>query len=173
MRYLLLTFFLIASLQAKLLVTPFDALHAVYGDDVEITKKNVLLTVEKANAVYKQAQMKPGGKIFRTFTVTKAAKPVAYAVLVSRVVRTKDAAVLYMITPEGVIDAVEVIAFNEPPEYTPTKAYVEQFKGKSAQDTLRVGKDIPTVTGATMGARNVTDGARLALAVFDMLFREK
>ncbi len=172
MRYLLLTLFVITSLQAKLLVTPFDAIHAVYGEDAKIEKKNVLLTVDKADRVYRQAKMKKGGKIFRTFTVRKNGKVIAYAILISRIVRTKDAAVLYMISPEGVIDGVEVIAFNEPPEYTPTKTYVDQFKGKSAQDTLRVGKDIPTVTGATMGARNVTDGARLALAVFEMLFKE-
>lgn len=173
MRYILFPLLLIASLQAKLLVSPFDALHSVYGKEVKIEKKNVLLTVDKAERVYKQAQMKKGSKIFRTYTVTKEDKPLAYAILISRVVRTKDAAVLYMISPEGVIDAVEVIAFNEPPEYTPTKAYVDQFKGKSSKDTLRVGKDIPTVTGATMGARNVTDGARLALAVFELLFKEQ
>ena len=103
----------------------------------------------------------------------KEGKIIAYAILISRVVRTKDAAILYMISPDGVIENVEVIAFNEPPEFTPSKQYVSQFKGKTSQDTLRVGKDIPTVTGATMGARNVTDGARLALALFDMLFREK
>lgn len=173
MRFMILTVLFITSLQAKLLVTPFDALHAFYGKEVQIEKKNVLLTIDKAETVYKKAEMQTGSKIFRTFTVTKDEKPVAYAILVSRVVRTKDAAVLYMISPEGVIDAVEVIAFNEPPEYTPSKQYVDQFKGKSSKDTLRVGKDIPTVTGATMGARNVTDGARLALAVFDMLFKEK
>jgi len=173
MRHILFPLLLIVSLQAKLLVTPFDALHAVYGEEVQIEKKNVLLTIDKAEAVYKKAEMKTGSKIFRTFTVIKEGRPVAYAILVSRVVRTKDAAILYMISPEGVIDAVEVIAFNEPPEYTPSKQYIGQFKGKSSKDTLRVGKDIPTVTGATMGARNVTDGARLALAVFEMLFKEK
>ncbi len=173
MRYFLLSLFLLTSLQAKLLISPFDALHAVYGKEVKIEKKNVLLTIDKAEIVYKQAKMKKGSKIFRTYRITKDNKPVAYGVLISRVVRSKDAAILYMISPEGVIDAVEVIAFNEPPEFTPSKSYVDQFKGKSTKDTLRVGKDIPTVTGATMGARNVTDGARLALAVFDMLFKEK
>ena len=173
MRYFLLSLFLLTSLQAKLLISPFDALHAVYGKEVKIEKKNVLLTIDKAEIVYKQAKMKKGSKIFRTYRITKDNKPVAYGVLISRVVRSKDAAILYMISPEGVIDAVEVIAFNEPPEFTPSKSYVDQFKGKTANDTLRVGKDIPTVTGATMGARNVTDGARLALAVFDMLFKAK
>lgn len=173
MRYLFLSLLFLASLNAKLLMNPFDALHAVYGKEVKITKKNVLLTIAKADLVYQQAQMKKGGKIFRTFTVSKDGKNIAYAILISRRVRTKDAAILYMISPQGVIENVEVIAFNEPPEFTPSRQYIDQFKGKSAQDTLRVGKDIPTVTGATLGARNVTDGARLALAVFDMIFREK
>jgi len=173
MRYIILTFILLSSLQAKLLISPFDALHATYGNDAKIEKKNVLLTIAKAEKVYKQAQMKKGSKIFRTFKVKKDKKIIAYAILVSRVVRSKDAAILYMISPTGVIESVEVIAFNEPPEFTPSKQYVSQFKGKTSQDTLRVGKDIPTVTGATMGARNVTDGARLALAVYDLLFKAK
>ncbi len=173
MRYLLLSLLLLTTLNAKLLVSPFDALHAIYGKDVKIEKKNVLLTIKKAETVYQQAQMKKGKKIFRTFKVTKDGKVIAYAILISRVVRTKDAAVLYMISLEGVIENVEVIAFNEPPEFTPSKQYLSQFKGKTEKDTLHVGKDIPTVTGATMGARNVTDGARLALAVFDMLFKAK
>ena len=173
MRYILLTFLLLSSLNAKLLINPFDALHATYGSDVKIEKKNVLLTIAKAEVVYKQAKMKKGSKIFRTFKVIKEDKVIAYAVLISRPVRTKDAAILYMISPKGIIENVEVIAFNEPPEFTPSRQYIDQFKGKTNQDTLRVGKDIPTVTGATMGARNVTDGARLALAVFDMLFKEQ
>ena len=173
MRYFLLSLILLTSLQAKLLISPFEALHAVYGDDVKIEKKNVLLTMDKAEVVYKQAQIKKGKKIFRTFKVKQGDKTIAYAILIARVVRSKDAAILYMISPEGIIENVEVIAFNEPPEFTPSKQYISQFKGKSTQDTLRVGKDIPTVTGATMGARNVTDGARLALAVFDMIFKEK
>jgi len=173
MRYLFLTLFLISALQAKLLISPFDALHAVYGDDVKIEKKNVLLTLDKAEKVYKEAKMKKGGKVFRTFSVKRGDKVIAYGILISRVVRTKDAAILYMISPKGVIEYVEVVAFNEPPEFTPSKQYLEQFQGKSSKDTLRVGKDIPTVTGATMGARNVTDGARLALALFEMLFKGK
>ena len=173
MRYIFLTIILLSSLHAKLLISPFDALHATYGKDVKVEKKNVLLTIAKAEKVYKQAQMKKGSKIFRTFKVKKDDKIIAYAILISRVVRSKDAAILYMISPEGVIESVEVIAFNEPPEFTPSQQYVSQFKGKTSQDTLRVGKDIPTVTGATMGARNVTDGARLALAVFDILFKVK
>ena len=173
MRYIFFTLILLSSLHAKLLISPFDALHAVYGDNVEIVKKNVLLGMDKAKVVYQQAQMKKGGKIFRTFRVTKDGKPLAYAILISRVVRTKDAAVLYMINPNGQIEYVEIVAFNEPPEFIPSKQYLKQFQGKSKQDTLRVGKDIPTVTGATMGARNVTDGARLALAVFDMIFKAK
>ena len=71
-----------------------------------------------------------------------------------------------MITPKGEISAIEIVAFNEPPEYMPQHSYLDQFQGKNADDTLRVGKDIPTISGATLSARNVTDGARLALAVF-------
>lgn len=160
----------VATVQAELLITPSDALKQTFGKATTVSKKNTLLRSAQAAAVSKQAQLKLETKIYRIYTAKNAGKAVGYGMLITRQVRQKDASVLYIITPEGVIRAVEIIAFGEPPEYIPSEAYLLHFNDKNSADTLRVGKDIPTVSGATLSARNVTDGSRLALALFDVLF---
>ncbi|WP_345969043.1 FMN-binding protein [Sulfurimonas sp. HSL1-6] len=154
------------------LISPIDAMQHAFGAQSEVTKKNTLLSSKQAAAVTKRAKLKLETKIYRFYTAVLDGKTVGYGVLVTRQVRQKDATVLYMITPEGTIRAIEIIAFNEPPEYMPQHPYLEQFRGKDANATLRVGKDIPTVSGATLSARNVTDGARLALALFETAIRK-
>jgi electron transport complex protein RnfG len=158
--------FFAVSAHAAVLISPIDAMRHTFGEQSAVTKKNTLLNKKQAAAVSKRAKLKLETKIYRIYTASVGDKAVGYGVLITRKVRQKDAAVLYMITPAGKISAIEIIAFNEPPEYMPQSAYLEQFKGKDGGDVLRVGKDIPTISGATLSARNVTDGSRLALAVF-------
>lgn len=153
------------------LISPFDAMQSAFGETSVVTKKNYLLTKAQATQVTKTAKLKLTTKIYRVYTAAVNDEPVGYGVLITRKVRQKDASVLYMMTPGGSITAVEIIAFNEPPEYMPQNTYLEQFKGKDVNDTLHVGKDVPAVSGATLSARNVTDGARLALAIFDTVVK--
>lgn len=162
-----------ASAEAALLITPSDALKHTFGKATTVSKKNTLLRNAQAAAVSKQAQLKLETKIYRIYTAKKSDKTVGYGMLITRQVRQKDASVLYIITPDGTLRAVEVIAFGEPPEYIPSETYLQQFNAKSSADTLRVGKDIPTISGATLSARNITDGSRLALALFDVLLGSK
>jgi electron transport complex protein RnfG len=158
---------LCAGASATLLISPVEAMQRTFGMQSTVTKKNTLLTSEQADAVTRRAALKLETKIYRIYTATLDGKSVGYGVLITRKVRQKDAAVLYMITPDGAIKSIEIIAFNEPPEYMPQGSYLKQFEGKKESGGLRVGKDIPTISGATLSARNITDGARLALAVFE------
>ena len=154
-------------------MTPFDAIYAAYSEEVSISKKNILLNASQAQAVTKQAKQKLATKIYRTFKIEKAHKIIAYGVLTVNKMRTKDAVVLFMINTKGVIESVETVAFNEPPEFAPSKTWESQFINKDNSHTLRVGKDIPTISGATLSARGYADGARLALAVYNVVLKEQ
>lgn len=173
MRRLLLSLlaFLTLSLHAGVLISPQDAILQSYGLDVKIKKKSLLLNKAQAQQVSTLAKSKLSTRLFRTFSIEKRGKKIGHAVLLNRKVRTKNAAVLYLIDMTGSIRAIEIVAFNEPPEYTPSSGWIEQFKDKSLKEGLRVDKDIPTITGATMSARNIADGARIALALYETVLR--
>ena len=160
-------------LQAGVLIQPKEAIVQNYGSDITVTKKSVLLNKAQSMQLSELAKAKQESRIFRTFLIDKAGKRAGYAVLLNNRVRTKNAAVLYLIDTDGMIRAVEIVAFNEPPEYIPARGWTEQFRQKSIHDTLRVDRDIPTITGATMSARNIADGARVALSLYEVVLKEQ
>jgi electron transport complex protein RnfG len=167
-----LLFFFAISLQAKLLLSPFDAMKANYGDNVEIVKKNILLSNEEAKAIQTQAQTKLDTKIYRIFTASNGDTLLGYGVLVMHKVRSKNMAVLSIITPDGILQGIEIIAFNEPMEYIPTEAWMRVLEKKTLTPGLNLGKDIPTVTGSTLSARAATKAARIALALFNVKYKQ-
>lgn len=46
----------------------------------------------------------------------------------------------------------------------------KQFRGKSADDSVRVGKDIDTISGATISSKAITLGVKRTLVLFDEAF---
>ena len=176
MKYIVtvLLLFFITSLNAKLIISPFDAMKIAYGDDVEISKKNILLKKQQVKKILKDAKVrKLHSKIIRVFKAEKNHALLGYGVLITRVMRTKTVTVLYIITKDGVLQSSEIIAFNEPAEYMPSKTWLKQFKNISTNKRLVVSKDIPTITGATLTARGLVDGSRVAFAFYKEILEDE
>ncbi len=165
MRLIFLTLLFTLLLQAKVIISPFDVMEATFTDKSTVVKKNVLLNKAKASAIENEAKSKLKTKIYRLYSASINDKVVGYGLLLTRKVRTKDVAVLYLFTPEKKIKSAEIIAFHEPIEYLPSQTWLSQFDDVSETKVLRVGKDITTITGATLSARAISDGSRLALAI--------
>ena len=112
---------------------------------------------------------KMDSKLYRVYLAKKSDKTVGYGVLINKKVRTKTAIALYLISTEGKIKSIEIVAFNEAIEYLPTATWLNVFDQKSSANTLKLNQDIPTTTGATLSARAITDGARAALALLEVV----
>jgi len=168
-RFTLLTALMHAFVHAAVLMTPQEAMQANFGESVAVEKQNLLLSRQEAEAVSKAAQAPLSTKIYRLFRAQDGGRAVGYGILVSEKVRTKNVAALYLINPDGSLRAVEIVAFNEPPEFLPSAQWLRQFGGKRPGEPLRGGREVATITGATMSAQSVTRGARIALALFDTL----
>ena len=169
--YLLLI--LVLPLSAKILISPVDAMKNSYGSSAKIIKKNITLNKKEIKAVQESAKVKLKSKTFKTFKASKSGKTVGYGVLINRKVRSKNAVVLYLISKDSILKSIEIIAFNEPHEYIPSKKWISQFENVTTDKKLRVGKEIQTITGATMSARSLTDGSRLAFSIYNELLKGK
>jgi len=159
-------------LQAQILISPIDAMKESFGAEATIAKKNILLSNAKAKEVQKSAKLKLDTKIYRVFSAKKEEILLGYGILVSQKVRSKNAVVLYIIENEK-LKNIEVIAFNEPLEYVPSKTWNEQFNNTPTSKYLELNRDIPTITGATLSARGITDGSRVAFALYNTLLKDK
>lgn len=161
------------TLNAEVLISPINAMKSVYGEKSEISKKNILLSSKQAAAITKEAKVALDTKIFRVFKAVEGSNILGYGVLVSKKVRSKNAVILYMISHNSTLKSIEIIAFNEPLEYLPSTTWNSQFENVETSKMLRLSKDIPTITGATLSARSVTDGSRVAFAFYNEVLKEK
>jgi Na+-translocating ferredoxin:NAD+ oxidoreductase RnfG subunit len=172
----ILSFFLLffaLELSAKILISPTDSMKMAFGEGVVVEKKNILLKSAQAQKIQKAAQTKLPSKIVRIYTAKKGSDIVGYGVLISKKIRSKNGVVLYHITKDNKLLSMEVISFNEPPEYIPTKNWTKQFENTGTDEMLHVSKNIPTISGATLSANAITDGSRIAFAFYNELLKRK
>lgn len=155
------------------------AFAQVLGDPVALTQRtfnaksvdthNIILSDAQVAELSKLSIQKIDSKLYRIYLAKNGEKNVGYGVLLNKKVRTKTAIALYLIGLDGKIKSIEIVAFNEPMEYLPTATWLNVFDQKSSANTLKLNQDIPTTTGATLSARAITDGARAALALLDIV----
>lgn len=156
----------------KLLVSPIEAMKENYSKEAVVSKKNILLSKIKFQNIQKNAALKLDTKIYRIYTATKDEKVLGYGILINRKVRSKNAVVLYFIS-ENILQGIEIIAFNEALEYLPTKNWNEQFVNIQTNKKLQINRDIPSISGATLSAKSVIDGSRLAFSLYNELLKGK
>ncbi|WP_295023020.1 FMN-binding protein [Sulfurimonas sp.] len=130
-----------------------------------IETKNINLNDAQIGQLSTASKQKIDTKLYRVFIAKNGSKVAGYGVLVNKKIRTKNAVTLYLITTDKKIKSIEIVAFNEPAEYLPSKTWLELFDNKSESNPLMLNQDIPAKTGATLSARTITDGARVALAL--------
>lgn len=172
---------------SKMLLFFVLSVHAMYAKGIDIAsilllscpdakkveKKTLLLDKQQFLAVQKLAKKRIKSKVVRYYQAMNGQKRLCTAIVLSQKVRTKKAAILYIIDEHGTLKQIEILAFAEPPEYKPKKSWIKLVEGKSLQEPLRVGRDVPKITGATMSARSVVDGARIALAIYEIAIKGK
>lgn len=164
---------------ALFIVLPLTISAQVLGDPVALTQRtfgsksvdqqNIILSEAQVQQLSKASQQTIETKLYRLYIAKNEAKTLGYGVLLNKKVRTKTAISLYLIGIDGKIKSIEIVAFNEPIEYLPAKTWLDGFDNKSGSNTLRLNQDIPTVSGATLSARAITDGSRIALSLIDIV----
>ncbi|MBM4387006.1 MAG: FMN-binding protein [Deltaproteobacteria bacterium] len=142
--------------------------------DAGIEIKNVLLDDGQIKKIEDLSKIKIEDKLVSFYIAKSGGSVEGDAYIDTHLVRTKSETAIYFISAVGEIDNIIILSFGEPPEYMPTEKWLALFAGKAlGKDALRLRQDIPNMTGATMTAKAIIDGARKALALWKVLFGEK
>ena len=144
-----------------------EILKTNFDTNITIEKKSLILTKEDVKSIQKKAKTKLSSRIVRYYNVKDDKEIIGHGLLLQQRIRTKKAAILYMVDSNKTMKAIEIVAFHEPSEYKPNDEWEKVFEGKTSQDVLKAGKDIATISGATLSARAISDAARLALAIVE------
>ena len=158
---------------AKVFASQNQALAEAFPEATRIERDTRLLLsreVERFQAI--TGEKKPA-KLVVLHTAWRDDEILGFAHIDVHNVRTKPEAFMVVLTPEGVVRSVRILAFHEPLDYLPTDRWYGQFQGKQNGDTLRIGSDLHGVVGATLSARAAADGVRRMLAYYEILLKDE
>ena len=159
--------------QAKVFIGQNQALEAAFPDATRIERRSELILSKDMKQLEALTGEDALPKIVVLHVAWKGDEILGYAHIDVHNVRTKPEAFMIVLTPEGVVRSVRILAFHEPLDYLPTDRWYAQFEGKGREDRLRVGGDLHGVVGATLSARAAADGVRRMLAYWEVLLRSK
>ena len=137
-----------------------------FDKNVIVQRDKLFLSNEEKQSVKEMAKLPVKSKIYRYYSIKKDENILGYGILISQKVRSKKATVLYIIDKNETMRSIEILAFLEPKEYIPKATWMGQFDDKNLTDAFTIGRDLPTISGATMSARTLSDGARLAISIY-------
>jgi hypothetical protein len=158
---------------AKVFFTQKEAIAQAFPDALRIDDETFVLSDEQARRVEELARAPMETRLVRIWRGLRDEQVQGYALIDVHTVRTHPEAFLVLLSPEGSVRSVRILAFHEPLDYLPSERWYRQFDGKAQGDALRVGGDLHGIVGATLSAQATAQGVRRALALYRVLIAKE
>jgi Na+-translocating ferredoxin:NAD+ oxidoreductase RnfG subunit len=162
---------------AVVLATVEEALKTLLPEAKEIKEEIKVLTEEQKKAIEKKAEIKLDPKLdkeFRFFIGSVNGQIVGYAV--KDTVKGKWGPIHYMLSLDlngKIIDAMVLEYKERRGRPIAKRRFLDQFKGKTINDGIRLKRDIRGISGATISSKGMTNGIRKIVYVFNELYGER
>jgi hypothetical protein len=150
-----------------------EALKLAFPDADRVEPKEFFLTPAQRTDIEAQAKSQLDSALLTVYIGYRGAHPSGYAIFDTHIVRTLPETFMVVLAPDGNVVGTYLLAFYEPPEYAPQERWLEQFRGATLSNELRVGRGIAGITGSTLTSEAVTGGLRRALAIYAVLLKGK
>ncbi len=157
--------------EAKVFFSRQEALELAFPEADRIETETYVLEDTEVEKIEELAKSPIDSKLVKIYTGVKNEQVIGYAVIDMHRVRTLPEAFLVVLSPEGSVRSLRVLAFHEPLEYLPADRWYRQFDDKTLSEPLRLGRDVHAVVGATLSARATTRGVRRILAFYEVLIQ--
>ncbi|MBW2242589.1 MAG: FMN-binding protein [Deltaproteobacteria bacterium] len=157
---------------AEVFASKQEALAAAFPTADRVEHRSEVLDDSQAEQIEQSAHSALESRLVTLYTAWKGERVEGYAFIDIHTVRTQPEAFLVVLSPEGQVRSVRMLAFYEPPEYRPPNRWLKQFRALSVewlQPDRTASAEIHGIAGSTLSARAVTSGVRRSLAFYELL----
>jgi hypothetical protein len=157
-----------ATARAAVFLTQSQALALAFPEGAKVERQAVFLTeaqLAKARELAGPEVHLESALVTRYVGTDASGKPIGTAYFDNHRVRTVDETLMVVVDPAGRASRIEVLDFDEPPDYLPKKGWLAQLLGRELDDELRVKRGIRPITGASLSSKAATDAVRRVLAL--------
>ncbi len=163
-----LSLFFSVNADSKVYLKKDEALELAFPDAQKIEEVQVFLDPSQVKEIESRAMAELDSKLYIFYRGAKDGQSTGYALIETHKLRTKTETVMYVISPKGKLKTTEILAFFEPPDYQPGSKWLNLYNDRKLDDSLKIGRDIPNITGATITSHAFAKSVRKILAIFEV-----
>ena len=182
--FLCISFALAGVCYAFVLLTKEAALKKIFGSGSEITVETKVLEGQKLEDIKRrlggrlveyqagsESRRVAGKKRIDFHFASREGKKIGVAIIDVEPGKWGPVEFIIALNLEGVVKVVKVMSYQEKRGRPIARAsYMRQYRGKTSKSTLKVGKDITGISGATISSRSATFAVRKAIVLYEELY---
>lgn len=154
--------------EARVFMTQQQALASVFPKGA--TRQVHYLTPEQLSAARRESGVEFSDRMIVRYSGVQAnGSPGGFAYFDTHRVRTLPETIMVVVTPDGRIDRIEILSFDEPPEYLPKERWMDQFDGRRLDEDLSLKRKVRPMSGASLSARAIMNASRKVLALHKVI----
>lgn len=149
-----------------------EAMELAFGKGTEIESLSLFPDEEQTAKIEQIAKIKLDSGLFTFYVGRSQSKILAYAAIETTNVRTKPETLMIVLTPDGALRDVHVLAFHEPAEYQPPDGWFKKLYNRPLAE-LEINKGIDGISGATLSTRSAINSIRKVMAIYQVMIKNK
>lgn len=146
-------------------MTQPQALASAFPPGARVIRQAHFLTPAQLAAARKESGLSFSDQMIIRYVGVEGQRVIGYAYFDTHRVRSLAETVMVVVKPDGNIDRVDILSFDEPPEYQPKPRWLEQFRGRKLDDDLSMKRSIRPISGASLSGRAIVNASRKILAL--------
>lgn len=135
----------------------------------KVTRQTVFLTKQQAEDARRESGIAFDDQLVIRYVATAGDKVTGYAYFDAHRVRTLPESVMIVVTPDGRVDRIEILSFDEPTDYLPKRRWIDQLNGRKLDKDLALNGAIRPLSGASLSGQAIVNASRKVLALHHVI----
>jgi hypothetical protein len=152
---------------ASVYKTQQQALQTAFASS-QVDRRTLFLSVAQIKQIEERARVKVTSSILSYYVSRNAEGNIRFAFFDQRIVRSMPVTYMTVLKPDGTVDYVDILSFDEPNDYLPPARWLKLYHDRALNNDLAIGQAIPHITGASLSSQAMNDGIRLILATYQV-----
>ncbi len=151
--------------------TEEEAAKVMFPESEKIRKETLPLTPKQKSDIEDKIGWKFPETSFEVYIGVSKGNIDGYALVQNTIGKHRPITYMVGVYSEGEVTNFEVLVYREARgNEIATKRFNFQFEGKTAQDPVRINRDIINITGATMSVRSASAGVKRVLVLVNEFY---
>jgi hypothetical protein len=169
LRAIALIALLSVSAEARVLMTQDQALASAFPRGARVVRQKFFLSALQLDAARRDSGVDFRDELIVRYAGYSGDRLLGYAYFDAHRVRTLPETVMVVVAPDGSIERVDILSFDEPTDYFPKRRWIDQLLHRKLDNDLSLTGAIRPISGASLTGRAIVAATRKVLALHRVL----